>query len=50
MSKTAKKNIIGERFGILTVVSEIKERNKNGRWSIYKRLIVNDFEIKQEED
>lgn len=30
MSKTAKKNIIGERFGILTVVSEIKERNKNG--------------------
>lgn len=30
MSKTAKKNMIGLRYGILTVLSEVKERNKNG--------------------
>lgn len=30
MSKTSKINIIGQKFGILTVLSEVVERNKNG--------------------
>jgi hypothetical protein len=30
MSKTAKKNMVGLKFGLLTVISEQKERNKNG--------------------
>lgn len=30
MGKTAKKNMIGERYGVLTVMSEVEIRNKNG--------------------
>ena len=30
MSKTSKIDMVGKRFGILTVISEVEERNKNG--------------------
>lgn len=30
MGKTTKQNMIGKKYGLLTVISEIEERNKNG--------------------